>query len=204
MRQAIRPIMAVAALCGATILPAQQAPDARRTPLTVGMVGSAFQYDRNASLGFTGTERPLAGGVGFTLGWGGTPRWLDIESRLTLSRVGEGPYAIRNEFTPGVGLTPVFGTPLEPWLLQAEHQFAVITPGPGLRPFAGALIGNRILRGSTSEQGVMNSFSLGVALGARLERQDGRSVGLGYRIRDSYVTPKFTREVTFDVRVPIR
>jgi hypothetical protein len=203
MRFLRRPLLAASLVCGAVTLPAQDAPGTRRTPLSVGVVGSTFRYDRNAGPGFGGTQDPLAGSVGVALGWGGTPRWMDIESRLTVSQVLQGPRTIGLVPT-AFAFAPVFGTTRAPWVYHLEHQISVIAPGRGVRPFAGALIGNRFLRGSTSEQGVMNSFSLGFGLGARIKRRDGRGVGLGYRVRDSYAHPGFTRELTFDVRVPIR
>lgn len=202
-RRSVAVAVALAALLGGELLQAQVADRGRRTPVTIGLTGSAFGYDRWADPEFAGPNTLTAGAIGATLGWGGTPRWLDIESRVTVSQVREGPRSERMVVTP-LGFAPVFGRSPAPWLVHVEHQFALIAPGTGARPFVSALLGNRLLRGSQSAPGIMPSFSYGFGLGTRLEARDARSLGVGYRIRDSFVSPRLTQELTFDVRVPIR
>ena len=132
------------------------------------------------------------------LGWGRTPRWLDVESRLAVSRFQQQSGTVF--FNPG-GVTSAPGRSLT--LTHVEHQVALIAPWMGLRPFVGFLIGTSLITGERDGEFPIGS-SGGLALGLRLQGATGPNLGAGVRVRAIDHISMFAGEFTFDVRVPIR
>lgn len=171
-------------------LAAQSAGPPNRTTFSLGFAAGRYEYDA------IGTG--VANNVGVTLGWGRTPRWLDVESRLAVSRFQQQSGTVF--FNPG-GVTSAPGRSLT--LTHVEHQVALIAPWMGLRPFVGFLIGTSLITGERDGEFPIGS-SGGLALGLRLQGATGPNLGAGVRVRAIDHISMFAGEFTFDVRVPIR
>lgn len=171
-------------------LAAQTAEPPNRTSFSLGFAAGRYEYDAIGT-GF-------ANNVGLTLGWGRTPRWLDVESRLAVSRFQQQSGIVF--FNPGGGFTAAPGRSLT--LAHVEHQIALIAPWLGLRPFVGFLIGTSLITGERDGEFPVGT-SGGVALGLRLQGATGPNLGAGVRVRAIDHISMVAGEFTFDVRVPI-
>ncbi|MFN8878175.1 MAG: hypothetical protein ACK53A_07675 [Gemmatimonadota bacterium] len=172
-------------------LAAQSPAPPRRAALSIGLAGGRYEYDASG----TG----MANNVGVTVGWHRTPRWLDVESRLTFSRFRQQSGIFT--FDPMQGFLE--GGPRALTLTHLEHQIALIAPWMGLRPYVGLLLGTSLATGERDYEFPLGS-SIGASMGLRLQGDTGPNVGTGLRVRALDHIGMFAAEVTFDVRFPIR
>lgn len=179
-----------ALLLAAAPLAAQSTDAPRRTSFSLGFAGGRYEYDA------AGTG--VANSLGVSLGWGRTPLWLDLESRLSVSRFGQQTSTVF--FGPG-GFT--FPPERRLTLTHLENQIALIAPWMGLRPFVGLLIGTSLVTGERDDEFPIGN-SAGVSLGLRLQGASGPNIGAGFRARAFDHTGMVAGEFSVDVRVPIR